>query len=43
VSFQFPGDGKPALSGIDLDLRTFRRYVSVVPQESVLFEGAIAE
>ena len=27
----------------DLDLRTVRRFVSVVPQESVLFEGTIRE
>ncbi len=34
------------LDGVDaatLDLRTFRRYVSVVPQESVLFEGSIRD
>jgi ATP-binding cassette subfamily B protein len=34
------------LDGVDmeeLDLRTFRRFVSVVPQESVLFEGTIRE
>jgi ATP-binding cassette subfamily B protein len=33
-------DGQPMES---LDLRTFRRFVSVVPQESVLFEGSIRE
>lgn len=27
----------------DLDLRTVRKYLSVVPQESVLFDGTIAE
>ena len=26
-----------------LDLRTYRRFVSVVPQESVLFEGSIRD
>ncbi|TXS48262.1 ABC transporter ATP-binding protein [Streptomyces sp. t39] len=27
----------------DLDLRTYRRFVSVVPQESILFEGSIRD
>jgi ATP-binding cassette, subfamily B, bacterial len=41
-----PSSGKLLLDGVDmqtLDLRTFRRSVSVVPQESVLFEGSIRE
>lgn len=33
-------DGQPME---ELDLRTFRRFVSVVPQESVLFEGTIRD
>lgn len=33
-------DGQPMEQ---LDLRTFRRFVSVVPQESVLFEGSIRD
>ena len=33
-------DGQPME---ELDLRTFRRFVSVVPQESVLFEGSIRD
>ncbi|SDQ29966.1 ABC transporter ATP-binding protein [Microbacterium sp. cf332] len=39
-------DGRLTIDGADvqeLDLRTVRRSVSVVPQESVLFEGTIRE
>ncbi|GAA1924969.1 ABC transporter ATP-binding protein [Microbacterium aoyamense] len=38
--------GEVLLDGVDvqrLDMRTARRFVSVVPQESVLFEGTIRE
>ena len=41
-----PTSGRILLDGVDmqdLDLRTVRRSVSVVPQESVLFEGTIRE
>ena len=44
LGFIRPTEGKILLDGRDmhdLDLRTFRRFVSVVPQESVLFEGSI--
>ncbi|MCU1558324.1 MAG: transporter [Microbacteriaceae bacterium] len=46
LGFLRPTSGRILLDGQDmeeLDLRTFRRSVSVVPQESVLFEGSIRE
>jgi ATP-binding cassette subfamily B protein len=46
LGFLRPTDGTLLLDGIDmqtLDLRTFRSRVSVVPQESVLFEGSIRD
>ncbi len=46
LGFLRPDTGRILLDGQDmqrLDLRTFRRFVSVVPQESVLFEGTIRE
>lgn len=46
LGFIRPTEGRLLLDGRDmerLDLRTFRRFVSVVPQESVLFEGSIRE
>ncbi|WP_353808962.1 ABC transporter ATP-binding protein [Agromyces sp. SYSU T00194] len=46
LGFLRPTGGRVLLDGADmeaLDLRTFRRFVSVVPQESVLFEGTIRE
>jgi ATP-binding cassette subfamily B protein len=46
LGFLRPTSGRVLLDGADmeeLDLRTFRRFVSVVPQESVLFEGSIRE
>jgi ATP-binding cassette subfamily B protein len=46
LGFLRPTRGQALLDGVDmeeLDLRTFRRFVSVVPQESVLFEGTIRE
>lgn len=44
LGFVRPSSGQVLLDGRDmeeLDLRSFRRFVSVVPQESVLFEGSI--
>ncbi|MBM7781877.1 ABC transporter ATP-binding protein [Arthrobacter tumbae] len=44
LGFIRPTEGRILLDGRDmhdLDLRTFRQFVSVVPQESVLFEGSI--
>nr|WP_233563901.1 ABC transporter ATP-binding protein [Cryobacterium tepidiphilum] len=46
LGFLRPTSGRIRLDGTDMeeiDLRTFRRFVSVVPQESVLFEGSIRE
>ena len=46
LGFIRPTEGRILLDGVDmeaLDLRTFRRFVSVVPQESVLFEGSIRD
>ncbi|WP_395243988.1 ABC transporter ATP-binding protein [Agromyces sp. MMS24-K17] len=46
LGFVRPTGGRVRLDGVDmeeLDLRTVRRFVSVVPQESVLFEGSIRD
>ncbi|MET8046078.1 ABC transporter ATP-binding protein [Streptosporangium sp. NPDC005286] len=46
VGFVRPNSGRILLDGRDmetLDLRTYRRFLSVVPQESILFEGSIRE
>lgn len=46
LGFIRPSAGRILLDGVDmaqLDLRTFRQFVSVVPQESVLFEGTIRD
>ncbi|WP_309104270.1 ABC transporter ATP-binding protein [Microbacterium sp.] len=46
LGFVRPTSGRILLDGSDmqeLDLRSVRRFVSVVPQESVLFEGTIRE
>jgi ATP-binding cassette subfamily B protein len=46
IGFLRPTGGRIELDGVDmetLDLRTFRRFVSVVPQESILFEGTIRQ
>ncbi|MFD9003592.1 ABC transporter ATP-binding protein [Streptomyces sp. NPDC059582] len=46
IGFIRPTSGRLLLDGTDmntLDLRTYRRFVSVVPQESVLFDGTIRE
>ncbi|RRR98247.1 ABC transporter ATP-binding protein [Glycomyces terrestris] len=46
LGFVRPTSGRILLDGVDmqeLDLRTARRFASVVPQESVLFEGTIRE
>ncbi|WP_231917792.1 ABC transporter ATP-binding protein [Microbacterium pygmaeum] len=46
LGFVRPTGGRILLDGADmqtLDLRTARRHISVVPQESVLFEGTIRE
>ncbi|MCX4816087.1 ABC transporter ATP-binding protein/permease [Streptomyces sp. NBC_01239] len=44
IGFIRPTTGHLLLDGTDmntLDLRTYRRFVSVVPQESILFDGTI--
>lgn len=46
LGFVRPTGGRILLDGEDmqgLDLRTARRFISVVPQDSVLFEGTIRE
>jgi ATP-binding cassette subfamily B protein len=46
IGFIRPTSGKLFLDGQDmdaLDLRSYRQFVSVVPQETVLFEGTIQE
>jgi len=46
LGFLRPTSGRILLDGRDmeqLDLRTARRFLSVVPQESVLFEGSIRD
>jgi ATP-binding cassette subfamily B protein len=46
IGFVRPTQGCLLLDGQDmerLDLRTYRRFVSVVPQESILFDGTIRE
>ncbi|MFH8798407.1 ABC transporter ATP-binding protein [Streptomyces sp. NPDC017936] len=46
IGFIRPSSGRVLLDGTDmntLDLRTYRRFVSVVPQESILFDGTVRE
>ena len=46
IGFLRPQLGEISIDGNDLarfDLRTFRKYISVVPQESVLFEGTVRD
>ncbi|MFD8722637.1 ABC transporter ATP-binding protein [Streptomyces sp. NPDC059629] len=46
MGFLRPQEGSILLDGQDLagiDLRSYRRFLSVVPQESVLFEGTVRE
>lgn len=46
IGFIRPTSGRIMLDGTDmagLDLRSYRRFLSVVPQESILFEGSIRE
>ncbi|GII00604.1 ABC transporter ATP-binding protein [Planobispora takensis] len=46
IGFLRPTSGAILLDGQDmetLDLRTYRRFLSIVPQESILFEGSIRE
>jgi ATP-binding cassette subfamily B protein len=46
LGFIRPTSGEIRLDGVpmnDVDLRTYRRFVSVVPQESLLFDGTVFE
>ncbi len=46
IGFLRPQSGTISIDGHDLskfDLRTFRKFISVVPQESVLFEGSVRD
>lgn len=46
IGFLRPHQGAVLLDGRnmnELDLRTYRRFVSVVPQETILFDGSIRE
>jgi len=46
IGFRRPSSGRILLDGRDMeeiDMRTWRRFISVVPQESVLFEGSIRD
>jgi ATP-binding cassette subfamily B protein len=46
IGFLRPTTGQMLLDGRDmntLDLRTYRRFLSVVPQETILFEGTIRQ
>lgn len=46
IGFIRPTSGRILVDGKDMelyDLRTYRRFLSVVPQESVLFDGSVRE
>ena len=46
IGFLAPQSGRVLVDGHDLagtDLRSYRRFVAVVPQESVLFEGSVRD
>ncbi len=46
IGFIRPKSGRILLDGVDmadLDLRTYRRFISVVPQEPILFDGSVRE
>jgi ATP-binding cassette subfamily B protein len=46
IGFIRPTEGRILLDGVDMehiDLRSYRRSVSVVPQESVLFDGTVLD
>lgn len=46
IGFRRPTAGKIYLDGKDMesiDMRSWRRFISVVPQEAILFEGTIRE
>ena len=46
IGFIRPTSGRILIDGLDmgtLDLRTYRRFMSVVPQETILFDGTVRE
>ncbi len=46
IGFRRPVSGRILLDGVDMetvDMRTFRRYISVVPQETMLASGTIRD
>jgi ATP-binding cassette, subfamily B, bacterial len=46
IGFRRPTSGRILLDGVDmatLDLRTYRQFLSVVPQQTILFSGSIRE
>jgi ATP-binding cassette subfamily B protein len=46
IGFRRPTHGRILLDGMDmesLDLRTYRRHIAVVPQETILFSGSVRE
>ncbi len=46
IGFVRPSGGRILVDGMDLeahDLRTYRRFLAVVPQESILFDGSIRD
>jgi len=46
IGFLHPQQGAIRIDGqdlLDLDLRTYRRFLAVVPQESILFEGSVRD
>jgi ATP-binding cassette subfamily B protein len=46
IGFLRPSEGRILLDGVDMetmDLRDYRSWLSVVPQESILFEGSVGE
>lgn len=46
IGFVRPSAGRIYLDGqdmSDLDLRTYRQFISIVPQETILFEGTVRE
>ncbi len=46
IGFLHPQQGAIRIDGqdlVDLDLRTYRRFLAVVPQESILFEGSVRD
>lgn len=46
IGFVRPTSGRLLLDGCDMneiDLRTYRNFISVVPQDSILFEGTVYE